>query len=171
MTAKNDKEKKFKEILEENDVCIHRICNYYAPTSGDKEDLYQEILINIWKSLDRFRGDSKVSTWVYRIAVNTSLSFSGKAFKNSKIFLDGDGVNLNFFAEGNSAEEKQLLDKNLDLLSMELNMLSVIDKALISLMLEGLSMKEIADIIGITEPNVKIKIHRIKTELKNKIKI
>lgn len=132
--------------------------------------MYQEILVNIWNSLDRFRGDSALSTWVYRVAINTSLTYTGKTFKRMKLIVGSDTQNLNIVFDDESLNEKLLQENQLEKLQTELNQLSVIDKALISLMLEGLSMKEIADVIGITEPNVKVKIHRVKTLLKEKLK-
>jgi len=131
--------------------------------------MYQEVLVNIWKSLDNFRGDSAISTWVYRVAVNTSLSFTGKSYKQMKLIVNTDTQNLSSIIDDEGLAEKQKEESQFNLLQSELNMLSVIDKALISLMLEGLSMKEIADVIGISEPNVKVKIHRIKAQLKTKL--
>ncbi len=132
--------------------------------------MYQEVLVNIWKSLDNFRGDSAISTWVYRVAVNTSLGYTGKVFRHMKLLVNADTKNLNSVLDDGNLIEKLEEENHLERLQSELNQLSVIDKALISLMLEGLSMKEIADVIGITEPNVKVKIHRIKQQLKKKVK-
>ncbi len=132
--------------------------------------MYQEVLVNIWKSLDSFRGESALSTWIYRVAVNTSLTFTGKAFSHMKLMVNGNTKNLNSVLDDESLKEKLEQENQLEKLQNELNQLSVIDKALISLMLEGLSMKEISDVIGITEPNVKVKIHRVKTQLKEKLK-
>lgn len=131
--------------------------------------MYQEVLVNIWKSLDSFRGDSAISTWVYRVAVNTSLSYTGKAYRRMKLMVNSDTQNLNSLMDEENLKEKLKQEEQLEQLQTELNQLSVIDKALISLMLEGLTMKEIADVIGITEPNVKVKIHRVKTQLKEKL--
>ncbi|RXQ96065.1 RNA polymerase sigma factor [Ancylomarina salipaludis] len=163
------KEEQFNQILSENSERIQRICRYYNSNAEDQKDMYQEVLVNIWKSLDNFRGDSAISTWVYRVAVNTSLSFTGKAFKQMKLMVNTDTQNLSSIIDDESLAEKQKEESQFNLLQTELNMLSVIDKALISLMLEGLSMKEIADVIGISEPNVKVKIHRIKAQLKTKL--
>lgn len=164
------KEEQFKTIIEQNSERIWRICRYYNPNTEDQKDMYQEILVNIWKSLESFRGEAALSTWIYRIAVNTSLSFTGKAFKQMKLMVSADSMQLSSIIEDETLEEKLSQELHLNLLQTELNQLSVIDKALISLLLEGLSMREIADIIGITEPNVKVKIHRIKEQLKNKLK-
>ncbi len=163
------KEDQFNQILSDNSGRIHRICRYYNPNAEDQKDMYQEVLVNIWKSLDNFRGDSAISTWVYRVAVNTSLSFTGKAFKQMKLMVNADTQNLNSLLDEEELTQKLSQENQLNQLQTELNMLSVIDKTLISLLLEGLSMKEIADIIGITEPNVKVKIHRIKKALKVKL--
>jgi RNA polymerase sigma-70 factor (ECF subfamily) len=126
-------------------------------------------LVNIWKSLDKFRGDSDISTWIYRIAVNTSLSFAGKAYRNMNLSIDQTPQSLNILLDNDELELKQKKEQQLEALEAELNLLSIIDKALISLVLEGLSMREIADIIGLTEPNVKVKIHRIKETLKQQL--
>ena len=164
------KEETFNTIVSENSERIRNICRYYNSNVEDQKDMYQEVLVNIWKSLDNFRGESAMSTWVYRVAVNTSLTFTGKAFRHMKLMVNGDTVNLNSLLEDEGLKQKLAEEKMLDKMQVELNQLSVIDKALISLMLEGLSMKEIADVIGITEPNVKVKIHRVKSQLKEKLK-
>jgi RNA polymerase sigma-70 factor (ECF subfamily) len=132
--------------------------------------MYQEVLVNIWKSLESFRGDSAISTWVYRVAVNTSLSYTGKAYRRMKLMVNDGTQNLNSVLDEENLKEKLEQENRFDQLQTELNQLSVIDKALVSLMLEGLTMKEIAEVIGITEPNVKVKIHRVKAQLKEKLK-
>lgn len=161
------KEERFKAIVKDNGNKISRICRYYAPTLDDQKDMYQEVLINIWKSLDSFRGDSDISTWLYRIAVNTSLNYAGKEYRYMKLNVDSESESLkNVFEE----EDKELIESQFLALQVELNKLCVIDKAIIGLVIEGLSMKKIADIIGITEPNVRVKIHRIKTLIRENIK-
>jgi len=164
------KEEKFNAIVSENSERIRNICRYYNSNAEDQKDMYQEVLVNIWKSLDSFRGDSALSTWVYRVAVNTSLTFTGKAFMHMKLIVNSETANLNSILDDENLNEKLAQEQLLERMQSELNQLSVIDKALISLMLEGLSMKEIAEVIGITEPNVKVKIHRVKSHLKEKLK-
>jgi RNA polymerase sigma-70 factor (ECF subfamily) len=163
---KEPKEEQFKKIVAENGDRISRICRYYNPDKEDQKDMVQEILVNIWNSLDKFRGESTISTWIYRIAVNTSLSFTGKTFRYMKMQINSDQQHLNILLNDDELEEKYKQEADLEQLQTQLNQLSVIDKALISLVLEGLSMREIADVIGLTEPNVKVKIHRIKEEIK-----
>ncbi|WP_347838278.1 RNA polymerase sigma factor [uncultured Draconibacterium sp.] len=163
------KEEQFNRLVEENDNRIRRICSYYNSNTTDQKDMYQEILVNIWKSLDNFRGDSSINTWIYRIAINTSLSYTGKAYKHLKVIVDAEQHKLASIMDVETLEDKLIEEKQLQRLQNELNTMSVIEKALISLMLEGLTMKEIADVIGITESNVKVKIHRIKSQLRKKL--
>jgi len=125
--------------------------------------------VNIWKSLDKFKGESAISTWIYRIAINTSLSFSGKTYRNMKLYIDKELQSMNFLLDEDDLEQKIKTEKLLEQLEISLNLLSVIDKALMSLVLEGVPIREIADVVGLTEPNVKVKIHRIKEQLKQLI--
>lgn len=162
------KEDRFNHLVKENHTKIQRICRYYAPVAEDQKDIYQEILVNIWKSLDSFRGDALESTWIYRIALNTAMGFAGKEFRRMKIVLDGGEKNLtNLMMEDDS--ERVLKESQIIQLQNHLNQLSVIEKAIMSLVLEDLSYKEISEIIGITEPNVRVKIHRIKETLREQM--
>lgn len=162
------KDEKFNKIITEHSELIKRICRYYNKNIEDQQDMYQEILINIWKSLHKFRGDSKLSTFIYRIAVNVSITFNSKSFKHSKLYISVDEENLDRIIDKPQDDEMKI-EQQTQQLHIAINALSVIDKALISLVIEGLSMKEISNIIGITEPNVKVKIHRIKTQLKEEL--
>lgn len=166
MTIK--KEERFKQIIEEYERLIQSICGHYTQNSEDRKDMYQEILVNIWKSLDSFRGDSKISTWIYRVAVNTALNSSGKSYRYMKLHINSDDRHLNMLMDNDDELiQKKKEEANLEQLQIQINLLSVIDKAMISLMLEGLSTREIADVIGLTETNVRVKIHRIKEQLKS----
>jgi RNA polymerase sigma-70 factor (ECF subfamily) len=162
------KEERFNKIVTDNKDRICRICRYYNANPADQKDMQQEILINIWKSLEHYRGEANINTWVYRVAVNTALSYTGKAFREMKLMVSADTKNLHSVID-DASNEQQLEVELLRALKIELITLSVIDIALVSLMLEGLSMKEISDVIGITESNVKVKIHRIKNQLKTRL--
>ena len=164
-----NKEDKFRKTIDENKSRILRICRYYAPSRDDQKDMYQEILVNIWKSIDTFRGDCELSTWIYRISVNTSLSYAGKQYKRMKLNVDIDKTNIAGILEDDN-DERRILEEKLNDLQLHINQLSVIDKAIMGLVLEELSYREIADIIGITEPNVRVKVHRIKETLRNQMK-
>lgn len=164
-----NKEEHFKQVVEQNKGRILRICRFYAPSEEDCKDMYQEVLINIWKSIENFKGNSEIGTWIYRIAVNTSLTFAGKQYKRMKLNVDIETSNLKSLLE-QERDEALIKENQLQELQIHLNQLSVIDKALMGLVLEGLSTKEIADVIGITEPNVRVKIHRIKEDLRISMK-
>jgi len=165
----DNKEEKFRKIIAENKDRLKRICRYYAPSAEDQKDIYQEILINIWRSLESFRGEASIGTWIYRIAVNTSLDFAGKSYKQMKLNIDIETPNLKNLLideEDNPViKEQQLQD-----LKIHLNNLGIIDKAIMGLVLDDLSTREIAEIIGISESNVRVKIHRIKESLRERMK-
>ena len=162
-------EQQYKKIIEENQHRIRSVCRHYAGHSGDADDLYQEILINIWKGMESFRGDAQVSTWVYRVAVNTALTYVNKKHKyqNFNLYWD-DGKARDLVSEDPEAKVEE--EKKHELVQDLMNQLSVVDKIIISLMLEELTSKEIAEIVGITETNVRVKIHRIKEDLRDKVK-
>lgn len=163
------KEEKFRQVIDGNDNRIRSVCRYYSKSQEKQKDIYQEILINIWKGLDSFRGDAQPGTWIYKIATNTAIGFVMKEQKRLNLEVVLEDKNLKYFSEDpevQSLPEKEIL---LNELENQINQLSVIDKILISLLLEDLSYREIADIVGITEPNVRVKIHRIKGILREKV--
>jgi len=163
------KEEKFRQVIDENDNRIKSVCRYYSKNQEKQKDIYQEILINIWKGLDSFRGDAQPGTWIYKIATNTAIGFVMKEQKRLNLEVVLEEKNLKYFSEDpevQSLPEKEIL---LNELENQINQLSVIDKILISLLLEDLSYRDIADIVGITEPNVRVKIHRIKGILREKV--
>ena len=165
----NQKEERFAEIVRQQHDKILRICQYYAPSQEDRKDIYQEILVNVWKSLDTFRGEASLATWIYRIAINTSLNFAGKEYRRLNLNVTNDMHNLHLLTDDEEMAEQLNKEQQYEALQVHLNQLSVIDKAIMSLVLEGLSTKEIAEIIGITEPNVRVKIHRIKGLLRDQL--
>ena len=161
----NKKEEKFRKVIADNENKILGICRYYSINDDDQKDMYQEVLINVWKSLDSFRGDAQLSTWIYRVAVNTAMGFANKEIRRQKIFLDQKDNSLQNFMDVDDGAVKEK-EKLFQILENQINQLSVIDKIIMTLVLESVNHKEIASVIGITEPNVRVKIHRIKGELK-----
>ncbi|MFC2096348.1 RNA polymerase sigma factor [Bacteroidota bacterium] len=164
-----NKDEKFRKVISDNEHRISGICRYYSSTEEDQKDMYQEVLINIWKSIDSFRGDAQLSTWIYRVAINTAMGFSNKEIRRQKIFLDPKENRLENFMDVDESTVKEK-EKLFQLLENQINQLSVIDKIIMTLVLELVNHKEIASVIGITEPNVRVKIHRIKNELKETLK-
>jgi RNA polymerase sigma-70 factor, ECF subfamily len=165
----NPKEEKFRKIVEEQQQRIRNICRHYTRSDEDAQDLQQEVLVNVWRSLENFRGDAALSTWIYRIAVNTSLNYIMKENRRSQFNLALNNQHFNFLMEDEGHSEKIETEKKLDELHEIINQLNVIDKLLITLSIEKISTREMSDIIGITEPNVRTKLHRIREELRIKM--
>ncbi|WP_340201730.1 RNA polymerase sigma factor [Ascidiimonas sp. W6] len=156
----------FISILENHKGIIFKIVNSYCKEVEDRQDLIQEIIIQLWISFHKYNNQFKLSTWIYRIALNTSISFYRKnKVRNEKT------VSVSPFLE-TTLKEDEPLQENSDFLKLQafIQDLKEVDKALILLYLDGLTQKEIAKIIGITPTNVGTKIERIKKSLKEKFK-
>jgi len=161
MTDHRQKEQ-FLDILEKNIGIILKIARAYSKTVHDKEDLINDITLQLWKSFGRFNGDSKISTWIYRVAINTSMNYKRKREKDKLFFLDDlkQFENLNWIIEQPDSSNSEVLYQCID----ELNQLN---KAIILLYLDGNSHDEISHITGISKTNVGTRISRIKEEIKN----
>ncbi len=151
----------FKSIIEANHPILFKIARVYSEDI-DFDDLYQEMLINVWKSLRSFKGDSKVSTWLYRVALNTALSF--KRNKNRKSIPSVDIIHAQAKAHEHSTEKEEL-EIEIERLYAAIRKLKKEERSLILLYLEEKTYDEIADIIGITKTNVGVKVNRIKKKL------
>ncbi len=154
-------EKDFISIIEQNQQIIFKVCNMYMDTKADREDLFQEILLNAWKGIKNFKGDSKFSTWLYRVALNTAISFFKKDKKQQQVFVAG-GIS---FQESSDNQLEQI-----EAMNKAISELSAIDKALVMLYLENHNYQQIAEIMGITANNVGVKMSRIKVVLKENSK-
>lgn len=156
---KND----FSKLMQENKGIVFKVCNSYCSNKNDVEDLAQEIIYQLWKSYGSYNTSYKFSTWMYKIALNTAISFYRKIKKtHNTISLEEHLIQI---ADSN---EPATTNQNIHLLQQFINELKELDKALMILYLEEKSYKEIAEIIGITETNVATKISRIKEKLKQK---
>jgi RNA polymerase sigma-70 factor (ECF subfamily) len=165
-----DKEKLFQTIIANYQNMIYRLCCSYIADDQIRKDLYQNILIRLWRGLESFQNHSSMGTWVYRIAVNTSLDFLRKEIKNRSRSMQMDLENLAISDKSPNQEEELLISEKTELLYRCINRFSFIDKTIISLYLEDLSYREIAHIVGITEKNVSVKISRIKKNLSKCLK-
>lgn len=152
-----DLKDEFFEIVTRYKDVIFKVCYIYAE-KDDIEDYYQEVLIQIWRSLPKFRGESKVTTWIYRISLNTCISHVRKNTKGNinKVPL----IDVNLWE--NDIEKKQQVDEMYSLI----NKLNKLEKAVILLWLEDRDYEEIASVVGITKANVAVKINRIKEKLR-----
>ena len=152
------KEAAFLEVLEENKARVLRICSLYAGLQEEQQDLFQEVILNLWKSFSSFRGEARYSTWVYRVCLNTCLK---KLYKKKK--EEEHTVHFEQLQWIDALPEKA--DDRLAYLRQCIKSLPEADKMMVSLFLEGLPYAEVAAIVGITENHVAVKMKRIKAKL------
>ncbi len=155
-------EKKFASELETNQGIIHKVCRSYTNNETAHKDLFQEITIQLWKAYPKFRGDSKFSTWMYRVAFNTAISLYRKSKRSIETTQIYDNLKELEFQDYDDTKDKQL-----QLLYNAIYSLNDIEKALALLYLEDKSYKEISITLGISEVNARVKMNRTKTKLKN----
>ncbi|WP_113662497.1 RNA polymerase sigma factor [Pedobacter nanyangensis] len=159
-----DIQKIFLQQINENKGIIHKVAKMYMDNPLDQEDLFQEIVMQLWKAYPSFKGTSKFSTWMYRVALNTAIVFFKKDHRKvDKVSLN-EQVEIADFSDSHEKEEK------LAYLYKAVQELNQIEKALIFLFLENQSHKEIAQNLGITEINARVKLNRTKEKLQQIIK-
>ena len=153
-------EKEFARVVREQKSTIYTVCYMFSKDNDEVNDLFQEILINLWKGFDSFEGRSDIRTWVYRVALNTCITIDRKKKrrrdKEAKVEMD---INL---YEDNDADTKQVKK-----LYERTNKPGVFGRAIVLLWLEGMPYDEIGQIVGISSKNVSVKLVRIREELKN----
>lgn len=154
-------QKEFLQKIEKHKGIIYKISKMYMDNQSDREDLFQEIIYQVWKAYFTFRGDSEFSTWLYRIALNTAIMFLRSEKRRS--FITNDD-----FSDYRIKNEEYDDEKEENLLKMysAINKLNPIDKAFIFYYLENFSGKQIAEQMGISEGNVRVKMNRAKNKLK-----
>ncbi|MFY0593959.1 RNA polymerase sigma factor [Roseivirga sp.] len=148
----------FLRLVDEHQRIIHKVSRMYRDNIEDEKDLFQDIVLQLWKSYPNFRGESKASTWIYRIALNTAMAFYRKKAPDVALTPDLPDTLDKSRPDEKSEQEELLYDA--------LHRLEVTDRAIISLFLDEYSYSEIAKIIGISENYVGVKINRIKKRLK-----
>lgn len=136
---------------------IYTVCYMFSRDEDEVADLFQDILVNLWKGFASFRGDSGVSTWVWRVSLNTCISAQRKRRKMNFVPLDMD---INLFADDDEDT------KQIRMLKERISALGPFDRAIVLLWLENLSYEEIGAIVGITAKNVSVRLFRIKEQLK-----
>ena len=159
-----EKEKEFLNRIESHKGILYKVSKMYMDNYDDQQDLFQEIICQLWKSYDSFRNESQFSTWMYRVAVNTAIVF----LKKEKRKVDKYEI-----ASGNIKDDEgdsHIKESQLDHFYKAVQKLEKIDKAIIFYQLEGFSHKEIGDNLGISEGNARVKLNRAKDKLKEIIK-
>lgn len=155
-------EKEFIKLLKEHQKIIYKVCNLYMQSHADREDLFQEITLQAWKAYSNFRGDSKFSTWLYRVALNTAITFFRKEKKKMEINVE----ELPELTEGSFDQ----IEEKTKAMYLAIGELSKIDKAIVMLYLEDYNYGQISEVIGITPNNIAVKMNRIKIKLKEQTK-
>jgi RNA polymerase sigma-70 factor (ECF subfamily) len=151
-------EKEFVSLLNQHQKIIYKVCNLYMQSHADREDLFQEITLQAWKAFGNFRGEAKFSTWLYRVALNTAITFYRKEKKN--IVFTTDEV------PEQSTGPQDPIEIQTKAMYAAIADLSKIDKAIVMLYLEDYSYNEISDVVGITPNNIAVKMNRIKGKLR-----
>lgn len=158
------KENEFAKLIKDNQGLIIKVSRLYTNTQEDEEDLFQEIVLQLWRSYDSFKGNSKISTWMYRVALNTAITLFRKKSKmpatdelqdfHSKAFMEDD-------------DEKQY---QISLLYKVVKMLPEMERAIVMMYLDDLPYSDIAENLGISEVNARVKMNRLKKSLKELMK-
>ena len=157
----------FELLIEQHKGIIYKIANVYCKDNDDRKDLAQEIIIQLWRSFHRFDGSVKISTWMYRVALNVAISFYRKDSKRKRVTVPLSNQLIEIIPDSEHSETEEQLNQ-LQKFIAELNDL---DRALMILYLEEKTQKEVADILGLSETNVSTKIARIKNKLKEKFSL
>jgi RNA polymerase sigma factor (sigma-70 family) len=156
-----DKEK-FIQILKENKWILYKVINTYCKDTEDRKDLEQEILIHLWKSVESYNNQYKMSTWIYKIAMNVSISFYRSNINRKSMTSP---ISESIYQVADQIDNSVSVDEERKFLNDFINQLDEFNKEILVLYLDNLSYKEIAEIVGITESNVGTKISRIKNKL------
>jgi RNA polymerase sigma-70 factor (ECF subfamily) len=157
----NAQQEEFVQLVNQNQALLHKVCNVYGHTRHDREDLFQEVIVQLWKAWPNFRAESKFSTWLYRIALNTAISGLRKQ-KNHIASFEPDRIPTEILDESDYREKEEKLQQ----LYQSIRKLSVIEKAIVMLYLEDKSYEEMEDILGINQNNLRVKMNRIKEKLR-----
>ena len=147
----------FTQMIKEHKHTIYTVCFMFSKDSDEVNDLFQEVLINLWQGFASFEGKSKIDTWIWRVSFNTCISQERKKKRTSAIPLTM-GIDLFNDKDDDTKQVKMLYDR--------IHRLKPFDRAIVLLWLEGMPYDEIAAIVGITTKNVSVRLYRIKEELK-----
>jgi RNA polymerase sigma-70 factor (ECF subfamily) len=154
----NELELEFAQIVKEHKGTIYTVCYMFSKDEAEVSDLFQDILVNLWKGFAKFRGESSYGTWIYRVSLNTCISAERK--KKRKAETIPLTMDINLF------EDKDEDTRQIQMLYKRIHQLKPFDRAIVLLWLENMSYEEIAAIVGITVKNVSVRLYRIKEQLK-----
>ncbi|MBR5394671.1 MAG: sigma-70 family RNA polymerase sigma factor [Bacteroidaceae bacterium] len=151
-------ERQFAQTVAEHKSTIYTVCYMFSGDADEVNDLFQEVLVNLWKGYENFEHRSDIRTWIYRVALNTCISLDRKKRRLASVRLEMD---INLF------EDRDEDTRQVDMLHKRISRLQPFDRAIVLLWLEDLSYEEIGQIVGITAKNVSVRLFRIREQLKN----
>lgn len=154
------KEKEFSKLIKDNQGLIIKVSRLYTNSLEDEQDLFQEIVLQLWRSYDTFKGNSKISTWMYRVALNTAITLFRKKTKSPQTDELMDFHYQDFIEDD---DEKQM---QISLLYKVVKMLPNVERAIVMMYLDDLPYRDISENLGITEVNARVKMNRLKKTLK-----
>lgn len=157
MSNLNKPDEQFAQMVREHKATIYMVCYMFSKDADEVADLFQEVLINLWKGFDGFQGRSDIKSWIYRVALNTCITIDRKKKRKNKAELSMD---INLFSDSDNDT------KQVEMLRQRINRLKPFDRAIVLLWLENMSYDEIGAVVGITAKNVSVRLFRIKEEQK-----
>ena len=152
-------ELQFTKMVKEYRKTIYTVCYFFSKDTEEVNDLYQEILINLWKGFEKFRGESSLKTWIWRVSLNTCNNQERK--KKSSVQTIPLSIDIDLY------NDDDVQSKQIQMLYDRINRLDVFDRAIILLWLENMNYQDIADVVGISLSNVTTRLFRIKEQLKS----
>ena len=158
---KHELEKRFEAQIKQHEPLVYKVCHTYAYTEADREDLFQEIVIQVWKAYPNFKGDAKLSTWIYRVAINTAINGLRKR-KISVTSHEPENLSSNVSDDSRHEEEEERFQQ----LYKAIEQLNQVEKAIVMLYMEDYSYAEMEEILGIGQGNLRVKMNRIKDKLR-----
>ena len=158
---KKDAEKRFEKDIREHELLIYKVCRIYTSSEADRKDLFQEIVIQLWNSYSKYKGQAKFSTWLYRVAINTAITGLRKQ-KNFIISFEPFALNANISDDNYYEDEEEKIRQ----LYAAIEQLNQVEKAIVMLYMEEKPYDEMEEILGISQGNLRVKMNRIKEKLR-----
>ena len=158
---RQEAEQKFEKEIKEHELLLHKVCRIYAYTDADRQDLFQEIVIQVWKAYPKFKADAKFSTWLYRVAINTAIT--GLRKKRVAVTSYEPALLPSNIADDNIGASKE---EQVQELYKAIEQLNEVEKAIVMLYMEDRSYEEMESILGINQGSLRVKMTRIKEKLR-----
>ena len=159
--SRQEIERQFEKHIRENELLIYKVCRMYAYSDADRQDLFQEIVIQLWKAYGNFKGHSRFSTWLYRVAINTAIT----GLRKKKDFIDSyEPANLPINRGDDTSAQAE--EERMQQLYTAIATLNQVEKAIVMLYMEDRSYEEMEEILGMSQGNLRVKMSRIKDKLR-----